>query len=250
VKDAVAGMKSDIELLENLNKELLPEHLREQDDEVLIEQDDAVDNNFEERAPSNVEAGWPHIPLPSIMWQPDLIARRPAGLGPPVVERAMIGIVTSSEALLTQRSRKRGERGRDSTPRAKRSAGNVFRTMASIPKYTMVGSPVVLRHASISANEGNDKRNNATTNSATNPSSNEHNATIFFFFFLSLSLLFLLCVATPFALCFVLCFPHGEFWQFSSVPDGWSKKKEEGGFFGGDTPMIEKEGKRGKMRRL
>jgi hypothetical protein len=31
----------------------------------------------------------------------------------------------------------------------------------------------------------------------------------FFFFFLSLSLVFLICVATPLALHFVLCLPHG-----------------------------------------
>jgi hypothetical protein len=114
VKDAVSGMKSVIEeLLENLDKELLPEDLREQDDD--------VEGNVEERAPGAViGAGWPHIPLPSTMCQPELIARRPAGLGPPIVEQTMIGIVTSSEGPLARKARKRGDRGRDSKTRAKR----------------------------------------------------------------------------------------------------------------------------------
>ncbi len=70
MKDAVSGMKSVIEeLLENLDKELLPEDLREQDDD--------VEGNVEERAPGAViGAGWPQIPLPSTMCQPELIARR------------------------------------------------------------------------------------------------------------------------------------------------------------------------------
>jgi hypothetical protein len=82
--------------------------------------DDDVEGNIEERAPAVIGAGWPQISLPSIMRQPELIARRPAGLGPPIVEQAMIGIVTSSEAPLARKARKRGDRGQDSKTRAKR----------------------------------------------------------------------------------------------------------------------------------
>ena len=142
VKDAVSGMKSDIELLENLNKELLPEDLREQDDD--------VEGNVEERAPAVIGAGWPQIPLPSTMCQPELIARRPAWLGPSIVEQTVIGIVTSSEGLLARKARKRGDRGRDSKTRAKRRCRRCLQNKATMPKSAMVGKLVVLRHASFS----------------------------------------------------------------------------------------------------
>jgi hypothetical protein len=123
VKDAVSGMKSDIELLEQLNKELVPKNLLMQQDQGSTTDapihgvDDDVEAIMEEKAAVSIgPAGWPQIPLPSTMCPPELIARRSAGLGPPIVEGTMIGLVKeSSDAPL-----KRGGRGNDTKRRKKR----------------------------------------------------------------------------------------------------------------------------------
>jgi hypothetical protein len=121
VQDAVDSMKSDTELLEELNKELVPEELMQQDQESGVDDFAPVHDSgddMEERVggPTTV-AGWPQIPLPFIMPQPQGMARWPSGLGPPIVAGTMIGLATVSEAPLT---RKRGGRGTDTKPRAKR----------------------------------------------------------------------------------------------------------------------------------
>ena len=105
MKDAVSGMKSDIELLEQLSKELVPEDLIEQDQESAV-------GDFAE---CNTATGWPEIPLPSIMPQLQGIVRWPLGLGPPIVAGTMIGLVMAPEAPL-----RGGLRGQDSRKRSKR----------------------------------------------------------------------------------------------------------------------------------
>ena len=121
MKDAVSGMKSNIELLELLNKELVPEDLLMEQDQESTD-DDAPNHDLgggiEEGVTSVIGPGWPQIQLPSIMCEPQLLACRPMGLGPLIVGQTMIGLMTaSSEAPLTQ---KLGVRGTDTKPRAKR----------------------------------------------------------------------------------------------------------------------------------
>ena len=72
---------------------------------------------MEEFAESNAATGWPEIPLPSVVPQPQGAAGWPAaGSGPPPnVAGAMIGLLTAPEALLQccqgQNSKKQAKRG-------------------------------------------------------------------------------------------------------------------------------------------
>jgi hypothetical protein len=100
VKDAVSVMKSDIELLEELNKELVPEELIEPDQESAAG-DFASVHDVAAPAESNAATGWPQIPLPPIMPQPQGKARWPVGgLGPPIVAGATVGLVMAPDAPL------------------------------------------------------------------------------------------------------------------------------------------------------
>jgi hypothetical protein len=118
VKDAVAGMKSDIEVLEQLNKELVPEDLTAQDQESAAGNFESI-NDVAAPAESHAATGWPQIPLLSVMRQPQGTACWPAGLGPPIVAGTTVGLVMAPEAPLP-RNKRPGFRGADSKPQAKR----------------------------------------------------------------------------------------------------------------------------------
>jgi hypothetical protein len=90
VKDAVKATKSDVELLDALNKELVPPDLANDDGEVCAvedietEEDVAAATGDGEHLPvASTLTGWPEVPLPSVMPRPEGIALIPAGMGPP-----------------------------------------------------------------------------------------------------------------------------------------------------------------------
>jgi hypothetical protein len=114
VKDAVKAMKSDVELLDALNKELVPPDLANGDREVCATE--GIDTE-EDCAATNL-TGWPEVPLPSAMPRPERIALRPAGTGPPTVGGTVIGVVVEA---LEYRGKGKGKRKKDSKPRAKRT---------------------------------------------------------------------------------------------------------------------------------
>ncbi len=115
-------MKSDVELLLEQLKELVPEDLMEQD-QVSSRADDpapVVDSGDDTEGMETrrtTARGWPQIPLPLVMQQPQGMARWPSGLGPTTVAGTRIGLVVVPEAPLT---RKRGGRGTHTKRRAKR----------------------------------------------------------------------------------------------------------------------------------
>jgi hypothetical protein len=113
VKDAVKAMKSDVEFLDALNKELVPPDLANDETEVC-----AVDGIEPEEAV--VFVGWQEVPLPSAMPQPERIAQRPVGMGPPMVGGTLIGLMM--EAPDATPFRNSGQRGKDSKPRAPRQS--------------------------------------------------------------------------------------------------------------------------------
>jgi hypothetical protein len=98
-------MKSEVELVDALNKELVPPDLANNDREM------------EEDSAATKLTGWPEVPLPSAMLQPERSARRLAGTGPPTVGRTVIGVVV--EAL--EQYRTKGKRKKDSKQRANRT---------------------------------------------------------------------------------------------------------------------------------
>jgi hypothetical protein len=100
VKDAVKAMRSDVEFLEALNKELVPPDL-------------AIGNG--DLPLASTLTRWSEVPLPSVMPRPERIALRPAGMGPPAVGGTVIGVVVEPE------HRSKGKRQKDSKPRAKRT---------------------------------------------------------------------------------------------------------------------------------
>jgi hypothetical protein len=65
-----------------------------------------------------VLTGWPLVPLPSVMPRSEGIARKPLGIGPPVVGGTFIGLITEAPEASSYRSR--GQRGSDLKPLAKR----------------------------------------------------------------------------------------------------------------------------------
>jgi hypothetical protein len=117
VKDAVKVMKNHVELLEAINKELVPRDLANDGSE-----DCAVDGSEMEDAVETedtvVLTGWPEVPLPSAMPRPERIAQRPVDIGPPTVGGTLIGLIT--DAPDAPPFRKSGRRGKDSKPRAPR----------------------------------------------------------------------------------------------------------------------------------
>jgi hypothetical protein len=72
VKDAVK--KSDVELLDALNKVLVPPDLANDEEE------GCAMGGIETEEQASAVAGWPEVPLPSAMLRPEMIARTPAGL--------------------------------------------------------------------------------------------------------------------------------------------------------------------------
>ena len=122
VKDAVKAMKSDVELLDALNKELVPPDLANDDEEVgamegIDTEDDiaAATGDGEQLPVASTLTGWPEVPLPSVMPRPEGMALRPAGIGPPTVGGTVIGIMVEAPTY-----RISGHRGKDSKRRAKR----------------------------------------------------------------------------------------------------------------------------------
>ena len=112
VKDAVKAMKSDVEFLDALNKELVPPDLANDDREVCAME------GIETEEDSAIVAltGWPEVQLPSVMPRPERIALRPAGMGPPTVSGTVIGVVVEAPEYRTK-----GKRQKDSKPRASRT---------------------------------------------------------------------------------------------------------------------------------
>jgi hypothetical protein len=90
VKDAVKAMKSDLELLEVINEELVPPDLANHEsadwamDDIGTEEATAVVATAGRGRPVAL-TGWPAVPLQSLMPRPEGIARRPVGIAPPVV---------------------------------------------------------------------------------------------------------------------------------------------------------------------
>jgi hypothetical protein len=126
VKDAVKAMKSDVELLDALNKELVPPDLANEESEVCVmegietEGDIAVATGGVREhllVASTFAGGWPTVPLPSVMPRPEMVARRSAAMGPPTVGGTVIGFMVEAPDALERRI---GERGKDLKPRAKR----------------------------------------------------------------------------------------------------------------------------------
>jgi hypothetical protein len=88
-----------------LNKELVPEDLMEQDQQVSRVDDltpvhDSGDDTEGMEIRQATARGWPQIPLPFVMQQPQGMARWPSGLGPPIVAGTMIGHAMVPEAPL------------------------------------------------------------------------------------------------------------------------------------------------------
>jgi hypothetical protein len=124
VKDAVKAMKSDVALLDALNNELVPPNLAFDDREVCAmegietEEDVAAATGDGEHLPiASTLTGWPEVPLPSVMPRPEMIALRPAGMGPPTVGGTVIGVVVEAPPEY----RAQDKRQKDSKPRASRT---------------------------------------------------------------------------------------------------------------------------------
>jgi hypothetical protein len=115
VKDAVKATKSDVELLDALNKELVPPDLANDDGEVCAvedietEEDVAAATGDGEHLPvASTLTGWPEVPLPSVMPRPEGIALMPAGMGPPTVVGTIIGVNGGSTGTSSFRSARKG----------------------------------------------------------------------------------------------------------------------------------------------
>jgi hypothetical protein len=125
VKDAVKSMKSHVELLEVINKELVPEDLANTETEdcamdgIEIETEEVIAVATAGEARPVASTGWQIVPLPSVMPRAELIARRPLGIGPPVVGGTAIGFITEAPGVPLVRSK--GQRGKDTKQRSKRS---------------------------------------------------------------------------------------------------------------------------------
>jgi hypothetical protein len=87
-----------------LNKELVPEDLMEQDQMSRVDDltpvHDSGDDTEDMEIGRATARGWPPIPLQLLMQQPQGMARWPSGLGPPIVAGIMIGQAMVPEALL------------------------------------------------------------------------------------------------------------------------------------------------------
>jgi hypothetical protein len=125
VKDAVKVMKSHVELLETINQELVPPDIASTNeregfimDGIETEEAIAAATDHEEDLPSIASTGWPVVPPPSVMPPPEMIARKPVGMGPPVVAGTVIGLITEAQDAPMYRGD--GQRGKDSKPRAER----------------------------------------------------------------------------------------------------------------------------------
>jgi hypothetical protein len=125
VKDAVKATKSDVELLDALNKELVPPDLANDDGEVCAvedietEEDVAAATGDGEHLPvASTLTGWPEVPLPSVMPRPEGIALIPAGMGPPgwvLLQLSGLSLASMVEAPVHRVS---GQRGKGSKRRA------------------------------------------------------------------------------------------------------------------------------------
>jgi hypothetical protein len=80
-KDAVKAMKNHVELLEVINEELVPQdraNTAESEDCAMndIATEEALDIATAGEARLVASAGWPLVPLPSVMPRPELITTR------------------------------------------------------------------------------------------------------------------------------------------------------------------------------
>jgi hypothetical protein len=85
---------------------------------IETEEDVAAATDDGEHLPTtSTLTGWPEVLLPSVMPRPEMIALRPAGLGPPTVGGTVIGVVIEAPPEY----RAQGRRQKDSKPRASRT---------------------------------------------------------------------------------------------------------------------------------
>jgi hypothetical protein len=124
VQKAVKGMKSDLEILEALNKEqvpadLLPAQEQNQTDGSVMNIDDDESVVDSQPVPNGLLC-FPSAAMPPAMQQPTLQARRPNS-GLPIY----VGLENIGETVfpfeLPPLKRSRGQRGKDQRPRKKRS---------------------------------------------------------------------------------------------------------------------------------